>query len=156
MPDIVDSKTRSRMMSGIRGKNTKPELLVRSALHARGFRYRIHAKNFPGQPDLLFPKHRAAIFVHGCFWHGHNCSLFRMPGTRQEFWLEKIARNQQRDNVVSAQIEALDWRQLTIWECAIRGPRQIGLDETIDRTVRWLTSDIRCQEIRSILEEGMA
>ncbi|TDQ24139.1 T/G mismatch-specific endonuclease [Phyllobacterium brassicacearum] len=143
-------------MSGIRGKNTKPELLVRSALHARGFRYRIHAKNFPGQPDLLFPKHRAAIFVHGCFWHGHNCSLFRMPGTRQEFWLEKIARNQQRDNVVSAQIEALDWRQLTIWECAIRGPRQIGLDETIDRTVRWLTSDIRCQEIRSILEEGMA
>lgn len=70
--------------------------------------------------------------------------------------MEKIARNQQRDNVVSAQIEALDWRQLTIWECAIRGPRQIGLDETIDRTVRWLTSDIRCQEIRSILEEGMA
>lgn len=144
------------MMSGIRGKNTKPELLIRRALHSRGFRYRIHVKNFPGRPDLLFPARRAVIFVHGCFWHGHDCALFRLPGTRQEFWSEKIGRNQQRDNVVRAQIEELDWRQLTIWECAFRGPGQIGLDETIERAILWLESGARCKEIRSVREEELA
>lgn len=137
------------MMSGIRGKNTKPELLVRRALHARGFRYRIHAKNFPGQPDLLLPKYRAAIFVHGCFWHGHDCPLFKIPGTRQEFWLEKITRNQRRDTMVRTQIEALDWRQLTIWECSFRGSGKIGIDETVERASSWLTSGQPSAEIRS-------
>ncbi|CAN7654002.1 very short patch repair endonuclease [Rhizobium sp. LjRoot254] len=149
MPDIVDQPTRSRMMSGIRAKNTKPELAVRQRLHALGFRYRIHVVEVPGKPDLVLPKYRAAIFVHGCFWHGHNCSLFRLPDTRRDFWQAKIDRNKQRDEQVSGQLQDAGWRQLSIWECAFRGSDQIGLDAVIERTQRWLRSDITVQEIRS-------
>ena len=93
MNDVVDSATRSRMMSGIKGKNTKPELMVRSGLHRLGYRFRLHRKDLPGKPDLVFAKHRAVIFVHGCFWHYHDCHLFKMPSTRREFWETKIGRN---------------------------------------------------------------
>jgi DNA mismatch endonuclease, patch repair protein len=89
MTDIVDSATRSRMMSGIRGKHTRPERMIRSALHRRGFRFRLHG-NLPGKPDLVLSRYHAVIFVHGCFWHGHECDLFRWPGTRKKFWREKI------------------------------------------------------------------
>src|SRR5690606_16975078 len=95
--DIVSPKTRSRMMSGIRGKNTRPELILRSALHRKGFRFRLHRKDLPGRPDMIFPQYRAVLFVHGCFWHGHNCHLFKWPSTREEFWREKIAGNIKRD-----------------------------------------------------------
>ena len=94
MADIVDKKTRSRMMAGIKGKNTKPELVLRRALHARGFRFRLHGKEFPGRPDLVFPKHGAVIFVHGCFWHRHsNCRYATNPSTRMEFWQGKFDAN---------------------------------------------------------------
>ena len=93
MADVVDRKTRSRMMSGIRGKNTRPELLIRKGLHARGFRFRLHDKRLPGKPDLVLPKYSAVIFVHGCFWHGHDCHLFKWPQSRREFWRKKITRN---------------------------------------------------------------
>nr|WP_018858505.1 DNA mismatch endonuclease Vsr [Rhizobium sp. 42MFCr.1] len=149
MPDVVDQQTRSRMMSGIRGVNTKPELVIRKALHRQGFRFRLHAHDVPGRPDLLLPKYRAAIFVHGCFWHGHDCSLFRVPGTRTEFWQAKIDRNRNRDAEVAVQLADQGWRQLSIWECAFRGPGQIGLDETIARTVQWIRSDFTSLEIRS-------
>jgi len=148
MADVVDPATRSRMMAGIRGKNTKPEIAIRKALHARGFRFRIHSKNVPGRPDLVLPRFRAALFVHGCFWHGHDCELFRLPGTRQEFWSEKIESNRMRDTKVAELLDLAGWRALTIWECAFRGPRSIGFDATMERTIDWIRSGSDRAEIR--------
>ncbi|RYG99116.1 MAG: DNA mismatch endonuclease Vsr [Alphaproteobacteria bacterium] len=138
MPDVVDQITRSRMMSGIKGKNTDPEIQIRRALHARGFRFRLHSSDVPGKPDVVLPKYRAAVFVHGCFWHGHDCPLFRMPGTRQEFWREKIERNRKRDQTVQQQVADAGWRSMTVWECSIRGPQRLGLEETVTRIEGWL------------------
>lgn len=150
MPDIVDQKTRSRMMAGIRGKDTRPEISIRKALHALGFRYRLHPKEVPGRPDLVFPKYRAAVFVNGCFWHGHDCPLYRLPGTRRDFWEAKIARNRARDAEVKNLLQKAGWRQLTIWECALRGSGRIGLPAAIEETVRWLKSSSGYGEIRAI------
>lgn len=148
MPDIVDPETRSRMMSGIKGKNTKPELMVRKALHARGFRYRLHDRKVPGKPDMVFTKWNAVIFVNGCFWHGHDCHLHKLPSTRTAFWKEKIERNRQRDDTVRKMLRDTGWRVLTIWECALRGKEKIGLDAVVDRVVSWLCSDAASTEIR--------
>lgn len=146
MTDVVDTATRSRMMSGIKSKNTKPELVMRRGLHALGFRYRLHAKEIPGKPDLWLPKYRAAIFIHGCFWHGHNCSLFKIPGTRQDFWKAKIDTNCARDARVNELLADTGLRQLEIWECALRGPGRIGLEETLARAAEWLRGEeIRCE-----------
>lgn len=98
MVDIVDVSTRSRMMAGIKNRNTKPEILIRKLLHKKGFRFRLHVKDLPGKPDIVLPKYKALIFVNGCFWHGHiNCHLFKLPATRTEFWQAKITRNQAND-----------------------------------------------------------
>lgn len=146
MTDVVDTATRSRMMSGIKSKNTKPELVMRRGLHALGFRYRLHAKEIPGKPDLWLPKYRAAIFIHGCFWHGHNCSLFKIPGTRQDFWKAKIDTNRARDARVNELLADTGLRQLEIWECALRGSGRIGLEETLARAAEWLRGEeIRCE-----------
>jgi len=141
MADVVDPATRSRMMSGIRGKNTKPELLIRKGLHARGFRYRIHCKDLPGNPDLCFPKYRAVIFVHGCFWHGHDCHLFRWPKTRPEFWREKIGRNREVDARAMAELAAAGWRVATVWECALKGTGRLALLDLAGAVEGWLQSD---------------
>lgn len=140
MADVVDPATRSRMMAGIRGKNTKPELMIRKALHARGFRYRLHCK-LPGKPDLCLPKYKAVILVHGCFWHGHDCHLFRWPSTRPEFWREKIARNRAVDARAEEALLAKGWRVATVWECALKGRERLPLDEVIARCADWLRSD---------------
>lgn len=126
MVDLVTPEVRSRMMSGIRSKDTKPEWIVRRALHARGFRYRLHARDLPGHPDIVLPKHRAVIFVHGCFWHGHDCPLFRWPKTRPEFWLDKIGRNQANDKKHQAALQSLGWRVAIVWECALRSRLDVG------------------------------
>lgn len=140
MTDIVDQQTRSRMMSGIRGKNTKPELALRRALHARGFRFRLHSKNLFGRPDLVFPKHSAVIFVHGCFWHRHEgCRYATIPSTRQEFWQEKFEANVARDKLVRAKLLESGWRVATVWECALRKPEQVVT--TAERLVSWLESE---------------
>jgi len=141
LADVVDPATRSRMMSGIRGKDTKPEMLIRRALHARGFRYRLHCKDLPGKPDLCFPKYRAVIFVHGCFWHGHDCHLFKWPKTRPEFWREKIGRNREVDRRAIGLLEAAGWRVGVVWECALKGRQKIGFDAISERLSEWLTSD---------------
>lgn len=121
MVDIVDSATRSRMMSNIKGRNTKPELQIRSLLHAQGFRFRLHRKDLPGKPDIVLPKYKAIIFIHGCFWHGHqNCRLFKLPASRIEFWQTKIAKNQENDLKAKGLLLGHSWRVCTIWECAIR------------------------------------
>jgi DNA mismatch endonuclease (patch repair protein) len=125
MVDIVDSVTRSRMMAGIKSRNTKPELLIRSLLHNRGFRFRLHVKDLPGKPDIVLPKYHSVIFINGCFWHGHeNCRLFKLPGTRTEFWQEKIFRNRTNDNRAVDLLRALNWRVCIIWECKIRAAKK--------------------------------
>ena len=121
MVDVVDPATRSRMMSGIRGKNTKPELLVRKYLHARGLRFRLHVKDLPGKPDMVFPKYRAVVFVHGCFWHQHaDCKYATMPSTRGDFWANKLSDNVARDQYQSAVLAGLDWRVFIVWECELQ------------------------------------
>ena len=108
-------------MRRIGGRDTKPEMLLRRGLHGRGLRYTLHAASLPGKPDMVFPRHRAVVFAHGCFWHGHGCSLFRWPKTRATFWRTKINGNMERDQRVLAALEAEGWRVLVVWECALKG-----------------------------------
>jgi len=136
--DRVSPDVRSRMMSGIKGKNTRPELLLRSALHFRGLRFRLHQKHLPGKPDLVFPRFKAVIFVNGCFWHGHECSLFRWPGTRQEFWRDKIGKTAERDAKSRATLLEAGWRVATVWECAMKGPLRLPVGDVADRCAAWL------------------
>lgn len=145
--DIVDSATRRRMMAGIRGSNTKPELLIRKGLHHRGFRYRLYAKNVEGKPDLVFASRKAVIFVHGCFWHGHGCHLFKWPATRTDFWKQKIGSSVRRDGVVRESIARQGWRQLRVWECALKGKQRIPLDSLLDEIEHWLNGNVADQEI---------
>lgn len=134
----MDKATRSRLMSRIRGTDTEPELLIRKGLFALGYRYQLHRKDLPGKPDLTFPKYRAVIFVHGCFWHGHDCHLFRLPGTRTAFWKEKIESNRIRDQRNVEQLQNAGWKVLEIWECALRGRYQRSLDTVISQCSSWL------------------
>lgn len=123
------------MMSGIRGKNTKPELVLRSLLHAKGFRFRLHA-GLPGRPDLVFPKHNAAVFVHGCFWHRHECSIFKWPSTRPKFWRTKINGNADRDERNVSTLLESGWRVAVVWECDLRkDPARVAA-----KIERWLGS----------------
>lgn len=121
MTDVVPPAVRSRMMSSIRARDTKPELQVRRYLHARGLRFRLVRKDLPGKPDLVLPRWRVAIFVHGCFWHGHAaCRYATVPKTRPEFWITKIASNAARDSRSLAALLTLGWRVIVVWECALR------------------------------------
>lgn len=119
MADVVDRATRSRMMSGIRGKNTRPEIAVRKGLHRLGLRFRLHAR-LPGRPDLVFPRHRTAVFVHGCFWHRHaGCRFATTPATNAEFWQAKFANNVERDLRKIGELEHLGWRVIVVWACEL-------------------------------------
>ncbi len=121
MADVLTPQQRRLNMSRIRSRDTKPELLLRRALHARGLRFRLHRKDLPGCPDLVFPRFRAVVFVHGCFWHGHACHLFKVPETRRAFWQRKIRANADRDHKAVATLRSERWRVLTVWECSLRG-----------------------------------
>lgn len=133
MTDVVDALTRSRMMSGIRGKDTKPERLVRQALFKVGYRFRLHQRDLPGVPDIVLPGRRVVVFTHGCFWHMHaGCPNARLPATRPEFWLEKLSQNVGRDRAAKDSLAASGWRVLTVWECATRDSGILGaLPETL-------------------------
>ena len=123
MADTVTPERRSEIMSNIRSKDMKPEMAVRQGLFAMGYRYRLHRKDLPGKPDLVFPCRRAAIFVHGCFWHQHAdpaCKIARLPRSNQEYWLPKLERNVARDAVHQEELRRLGWKVLMIWECEIR------------------------------------
>jgi len=150
MTDIVSPEKRSSMMSGIRGKDTGLEMLLRRGLHRAGFRFRLHAKALPGRPDIVLPRYGAVVQVNGCFWHGHDCSLFRMPATNREQWGEKIARNRVRDEVNRKLLADADWRVLEVWECAVRGPGRMESDDMIERVCEWLESDSKVAELRSV------
>ncbi len=139
MADIVDQKTRTRMMSGIRGKNTKPEMLLRRGLHRAGFRFRLHRKSLPGSPDIVLPRWKAVIFVNGCFWHRHeNCRFATTPATRTEFWSAKFEANVARDKRNIDALLAAEWRVAVAWECSIRN----SPEEFAEKIGRWL----RCEE----------
>lgn len=127
-------------MSGIRAKNTKPEILVRKLLHRQGFRFRLHVRNLPGKPDIVLPKHRAIVLVHGCFWHGHDCHLFKLPATRTRFWKEKIKSNRVRDSQTRASLLSSGWRVAVVWECAIRGADS-NIEQIAYRLTDWLLSN---------------
>jgi DNA mismatch endonuclease, patch repair protein len=131
MADIVDKATRSRMMSGIRGKNTKPELLARKLLHREGLRFALHA-NLPGKPDIVLPRHRSVVFVHGCFWHRHpGCRFTTTPATNTEKWQDKFDKNVKRDLSVTRQLRALGWHVYKVWACSIDETRMKRLAKRI-------------------------
>lgn len=136
MVDVVDKATRSRMMAGIRGRDTKPELLVRKFLHAKGFRFRLSPKNVFGKPDIVLAKYNVAIFVHGCFWHRHaRCRFSATPATNTAFWAAKFDANVVRDRVVQKQLRSNGWKVIVIWECKISSRRLASLSEQIVATV---------------------
>ena len=124
MADRLTSEQRHRNMSNIRSRNTKPEVMLRKALFSRGFRYRINSRALPGTPDIVLPKYHTVIFVNGCFWHGHNgCRYYVIPATNTEFWVSKIQKNIERDAKVTAELQSLGWKVITVWECDLRGPQ---------------------------------
>jgi len=131
---------RRRIMSAVRGRDTKPEMVVRRLLHSMNYRYRLHRKDLPGSPDIAFGKKRRAIFVHGCFWHRHpGCSKATSPKTRAEFWSEKFERNIERDRQAETRLAGMGWQSLVVWECEIREPETLKsrlrrfLDDPLDR-----------------------
>ncbi|MDD2855631.1 MAG: very short patch repair endonuclease [Desulfuromonadaceae bacterium] len=148
MTDVVTPETRSRMMSGIRGKNTKPELLIRKLLHGKGFRYRLHGSKLPGKPDIVLPRYRAVILIHGCFWHGHDCHLFRWPSSNESFWKEKLTKNKTVDERSYQQLQAAGWRALTIWECVLKGKQRQPIEQIADDIFTWLNTSTGNAEIR--------
>lgn len=122
MTDVHSPAVRSFNMSRIKGKNTKPEILVRKYLFSKGFRYRIHVSNLPGKPDIVLPKYKTVIFINGCFWHGHEgCRFFVVPKTKTEWWLDKINSNKQRDSENFLQLSESRWKIVTIFECELKG-----------------------------------
>lgn len=134
--DIVDPQTRSRMMAGIRGSDTRPERILRSGLHALGFRFRLHRRDLPGRPDIVLPRFRAAIFVHGCFWHRHpGCRYTTTPATRPDFWRTKFVQNVERDRRNRDDLLTAGWRVAVVWECALR---KAHFEQTISATADWL------------------
>ncbi|MDR3440593.1 very short patch repair endonuclease [Telmatospirillum sp.] len=145
--DVLTPEQRRLNMSHIRGKDTKPEMLLRRGLHAAGLRFRLHVRDLPGRPDIVFPRYRAIIQVHGCFWHGHGCPLFKMPATRTEFWAEKIARNCARDRRTMEALRAAGWRLLTVWECSLRGPARRMPEDVLERCAAFVRSNTQQEEL---------
>jgi DNA mismatch endonuclease Vsr len=138
MVDVLTSEQRRYNMSRIRGGNTKPELLIRKALHAEGFRYRLHQRKLAGCPDIVLPKYRTVVFVHGCFWHGHNCHLVKKVETRAEFWQSKLSRNVERDREVIRSLRADGWKIALVWECALRGITRRPLETVTHRLTKYI------------------
>lgn len=128
------------MMAGIRGKNTKPEMILRQGLHRLGFRFRVHRRDLPGKPDLVFPKHKAVLLAQGCFWHGHECHLFKWPKSREAFWREKIEQNRERDRASITKLEDAGWRVGEVWECALKGRGRLDPAAVLGTCADWLLS----------------
>jgi DNA mismatch endonuclease (patch repair protein) len=148
MADIVSKEKRSLMMSGIKATDTKPELFIRKGLHRLGFRYKLHAAKLPGKPDLLFPKYNAVVFVNGCFWHMHDCHLFKMPSSRLDFWNTKLNRNVENDTRALAALRKLGMRVCVVWECALKGKFRLDPDNVLLLCSEWLKSGKPFLEVR--------
>ena len=153
MADVHDADTRSYNMSCVKSKNTKPEIWVRKYLFACGFRYRINVKKLPGTPDIVLPKYKTAIFVNGCFWHGHdNCRYFRLPKTNIDFWQKKIERNKERDKKEQCQLAAMGWHCITIWECQLKPKVRIQTFESLAYTLNHIFLEDRKVKTYQIAE----
>lgn len=151
MVDVVTPEVRSRMMSLIRNRNTKPEQVVRRGLWAKGFRYRLHGRNLPGRPDLVLSKWRTVVFVNGCFWHAHEgCRYFRVPSSRPDFWKAKLSANRERDSAVIARLQQRGWNVVTVWECALRLDPAAAVDEVATQIQEGGTGS-RHVEVRALM-----
>ena len=138
MTDVHSKETRSYNMSRIRSKNTKPEILVRKFLFSKGFRFRLHDKKLPGKPDIILPKYKIAIFVHGCFWHGHeNCKYFVLPKTRTEWWFNKIQINKNNDDKNKIELSVKGWEVIQIWECELKSK---VVNKTLEKLINYIES----------------
>ena len=151
--DVLTPEQRSFVMSRIRSKDTKPEMLLRRGLHERGLRCRLHRADLPGKPDLVFPKYNAVVFVHGCFWHGHGCSLFKWPQTRSGFWKTKITHNIERDRKVRSEVRAAGWRMIVVWECALKGKYRRLLQDVLNDVENFVRNDQK--QVIEIAEASM-
>jgi DNA mismatch endonuclease (patch repair protein) len=139
MTDNLSPGKRSILMSRVRGKNTAPEMLLRSALHRAGYRYSLHRKDLPGKPDIVFSSRRKVVFIHGCYWHGHeNCNQGGLAKSNQAFWTDKLAKNRARDRRVTKDLKAAGWQVCVVWTCSLRSIRKIS--DTIARVTRFLES----------------
>ena len=137
MADVFSKKKRSEIMSRIKGKNTKPELIVRSFLFSTGYRYRLHAKNLPGKPDIVLKKYKTIIFVNGCFWHGHtNCKYAQIPKTRTNYWTTKISNNKRKDIKAAKSLRKLGWNIITIWECQLKPKKSSNTLRALEKSLR--------------------
>jgi DNA mismatch endonuclease (patch repair protein) len=152
MADNLSPSARSAMMSKIRSSNTAPELIVRKLLFARGLRYQLHRKDLPGKPDLVFPRFKAVILIHGCFWHmhGNGCYLSKRPSSNIEFWDTKLGKNKERDSRVAEQLRTMGWRVGTIWECSVRARKPEQLAELVDMIYLWLHSSAQTFETEAV------
>ena len=148
MVDVVNKATRSRMMAGIRARDTKPEVFLRTSLHRMGFRYRLGGAGLPGKPDLVFPSRRTAIFVHGCFWHLHDCKYFKWPAQNAEFWRRKIEGNAARDKSVLQSLRRLGWQPLIVWECQLRETRFTIPNRMVSRVAHMIGAAANRQTLR--------
>ena len=146
--DNLTSSGRSELMRKIKSKDTKPEMLLRRSLYRDGLRYRKHRKDLPGKPDISIEKYRVVIDVRGCFWHGHDCHLFKWPSTREEFWRTKILSNRENDQRVLKALKKKGWRVLVVWECAIKGKKRLDSKEVIKKISTWLKSTNILKEIK--------
>ena len=151
--DVVDSATRSRMMAGIAAKNTKGELVLRRGLHARGLRFRVNVKSLPGTPDLALRRYSSVLFFNGCFWHQHDCALFRWPKTRAQFWKTKLSQNRERDERVWAELSSDGWRLGVVWECALKALQGDTHELLLDDIDAWIRQEPR-QSIAPVLATG--
>jgi DNA mismatch endonuclease (patch repair protein) len=145
MPDKYSKETRSRMMSGIKNKNTKPEIMIRRELFGNGFRYRLHNGKLPGKPDLVLKKYMAIVFIHGCFWHRHNCHYFVWPKSNTEFWREKINGNKRNDQKVIKQLQSMGYRICIFWECVTRDNEMFP--KAMKKLVKWLPGKSKFLEL---------
>lgn len=147
MADVHSKLIRKKNMRAVRAKDTKPELFVRRLLHSAGFRYKLHVKVLPGTPDMVLPKHKVVIFVHGCFWHMHDCALFRLPATRNEWWLNKLSENRLRGEAAEDYLRELGWRVVVVWECSLKGDSKLEKKEILDTFTSWLSGSTSFLEI---------
>ena len=145
--DTVDKETRSRIMSSVGQKDTGPETVLRSALHKAGLRYRLHDRRLPGSSDLVFPRYRAVIFVHGCYWHSHGCYKSTVPKSRREFWEDKFRANLERDERNISLLRELGWRVMVVWECALIGKHALPLNEVTKQIRGWLIGQENCEQV---------
>lgn len=145
--DTVSTETRSQLMSRVKQQDTEPEILLRSALHKAGLRYRLHDKTLPGSPDLTFPRFRCAVFVHGCFWHSHGCKRSTVPKSRREFWEDKFRANQKRDERVKALLHEQGWHVMVVWECALIGKNALAPERVAEQVSEWLSGPKMYNEV---------